>query len=136
MDLSFTYRDFLEEGLNTTVNQGSVFIGAYAEDYTNSINYGLIITARCDIAQNKAKKYSYLPLIPLNSWLKHDFIQLLYKRVIKGTEKTLISSFEAIGETELLLRTFSLEKLIEKFKDAGKEKQRKNFLKACEKKNY
>lgn len=52
--------------------QGTVFSCAYAEDYTDTSVYGLVITARCDAAQDKAPIFSYIPVVSLPDWVLCD----------------------------------------------------------------
>lgn len=120
-------RSFFREGLNSELTQGSVFYGAFVEDYSDSLNYGLVITARCDISQNKAPIYSYLPLVSLDNWLVKEFPSLLYSRINKNINSNLVSAFINIGGSELLLETYGLDKLKETFKDSGSQKQRTTF---------
>ncbi len=120
-------RSFFREGLNSELTQGSVFYGALVEDYNDKINYGLIITARCDISQNKAPVYSYLPLVSFDNWLVQEFPLLLHNKIKKSVYNSLVSAFINIGGSELLLDTYDLEKLKDSFSDAGSNKQRTSF---------
>ena len=120
-------RSFFKEGINSDLTQGSVFYGAYVEDYSQCVNYGLIITARCDISQEKAPIYSYLPLISFNNWLLGEFTKILYNKVKKGVYKNLVSAFVNIGGSELLLKTYDLDLLVNNFANEGKAKSRENF---------
>lgn len=131
-NFSFSPRKFLVEGLNTSLDQGCIFYGAYAEDYRGSSNYGLIITARCDIAQNKAKKYSYLPVVSLNDWMRQDLVQIVKRRVSKNVQNKLLETFSKIGGTELIIKTYSLEKIRDAFSSEGTEKNRAKFFEACD----
>lgn len=62
------------------LSQGSIFNYAYNEDYIDDEILGLVITARCDIANSKAERYSYLPVIPINIWVKKDLIKILKRQ--------------------------------------------------------
>lgn len=122
-------RSFFRDGINSDLTQGSVFYRAYAEDYSDFINYGLVITARCDISQEKAPIYSYLPLISFDNWFLGEFTKVLYNKVNKSVYKNLISAFSQIGGSELLLETYGLDVLEKRFSDEGKKAQRENFFK-------
>ncbi|ENB2049777.1 hypothetical protein D2H34_001181 [Vibrio fluvialis] len=121
-------RSFFHEGLNSELTQGSVFYGAFVEDYSEELNYGLIITARCDISQKKAPIYSYLPLISVDNWMVGEFTSILYNKANKSIYKNLVTAFELIGGSELLLKTYSFEKILDNFSNAGKQSQRDSFL--------
>ena len=115
-------RDFFLDGINTDLTQGSVFSGAYTEKYTDSSTFGLIITARCDLAQEKVGAYSYLPLVPYKDWLRIDFPELLYSAVHKSVYNQLVQSFQKLNGNERLLQTYSLKKIKEKFLINEKDK--------------
>lgn len=52
-----------------TITQGSIFNHAYNEDFGDEEDLGLLISARCDLANDKAPKYSYLPVISLKKFI-------------------------------------------------------------------
>ena len=62
------------------LNQGVVFSCAQAEGYEQYRVYGLTITARCDIAQDKAEMYSYLSVVHLRAWWHVDGFRILCDR--------------------------------------------------------
>ena len=51
------------------LTQGTLFTCAAAEDYGGCNVHGLVITARCDVAQNKAAVFNYLPVVSLDDWV-------------------------------------------------------------------
>lgn len=108
-------RNFFLEGINTKLTQGSVFSDAYIENYENCSPYGLIITARCDISQEKVGVYSYIPLVSYKDWLKIDFPKILYNDIHKAAYNNLINSFIKIGGSERLFNTYSILKIKDKF---------------------
>ncbi len=126
-------RNIFKEGLNTEITQGSVFINAYSAIYTASVNYGLIITARCDISQRKARIHSYLPIVSLGDWLSNDFPRILDKRARSQVESSLVAQFEAIGGSSLLLKTYGAQKIKDYFIDSPPNNKQKKFLESLEK---
>ena len=62
------------------LDQGVIFSCARADRYHQYIVFGLTITARCDIAQDKAETYSYLPVVPLRAWWHVDGFRILCAR--------------------------------------------------------
>ncbi len=52
-----------------TITQGSIFNNAFNEDFGKSEDLGMLISARCDLANNKTSKYSYLPVIKLEKYI-------------------------------------------------------------------
>lgn len=55
------------------INQGTVIYGIKCEKYPSSACYGVIISARCDIAQSKVAKYYYLIAVDATKWLQSDY---------------------------------------------------------------
>jgi hypothetical protein len=54
------------------IDQGVIFSCGRAEDYEGCGVYGLVITARCDIAHDKATIFNYLPIVELDAWIGRD----------------------------------------------------------------
>lgn len=51
------------------ITQGTVFCGAIAENYDDVPVWGVVITARCDTAHDKAPVINYLPIVRVEDWL-------------------------------------------------------------------
>lgn len=126
-------RDIFQEGLNTELTQGSVFIKAYSESYPKAMNYGIIVTARCDISQKKAKINTYLPVVPISSWMDFDFLEILNKRCRGQVENAFKSQFEAIGGSMLVFKTYGVEKIKSHFFDPPLSAKQKRALDTLEK---
>ena len=54
------------------LSQGYIFTGALAENYHGCAVHGIVITARCDVANNKVRLLNYLPIVTFNDWLRFD----------------------------------------------------------------
>lgn len=67
------------------ITQGTVFNCAMAFRYPGKQVYGLTITARCDVAQEKYRLLNYVPVIPLEEWLLVDGLEILIG--IEGKEQ-------------------------------------------------
>lgn len=65
------------------IDQGTVIFGIRSEKYPSSPCYGIIITARCDIAQGKVPKYYFLEAVDATSWFcsKHGYEQVYYNSI-------------------------------------------------------
>lgn len=122
------------------LTQGTIFSCARAEGYTTCPVHGLVITARCDIAQEKVPLYNYLPVVPLRAWLEHDGRILLCARAGKECRNRLVNCLDSAGYSETVLDTIPLAE-IEKslFPEDSKERKivngRKQFIAASEKFN-
>ena len=54
------------------VTQGTLIYGMRSAKYSGVMTYGIIISAACDLAQDKIEKAFYLSAIPLKEWLCSD----------------------------------------------------------------
>lgn len=55
-------------GPNDVLSQGDIVAKLSAHGYEKSETYGLIITARCDFAHDKANVINYVPVVPIADW--------------------------------------------------------------------
>ena len=103
--------------------QGTVFSCAYAEDYPETPSYGLVITARCDAAQDKTPIFSYIPVVPLDDWMLCDGASIAMDRVHAECLNTLRNHLKAASLSESLLETKTLDEIYEShFKPKESEK--------------
>ncbi len=89
------------------LSQGVVFTCARAEDYPRCAVHGLTITARCDIAHDKAKVYSYLPIVSLRDWWHHDGADILINRARRQQAGQIRTCLRDCGFTENVLSIHS-----------------------------
>jgi hypothetical protein len=88
------------------ITQGLIFSCGVAGDYDGCRTYGLVITARCDAANDKVQIYNYLPIVSLNDWLHRDGKSILAERLLSDAIaglKTLLKTHNfspAVIETE------------------------------------
>lgn len=59
------------------LTQGTVFNCATAFRYSRKEVFGLTITARCDVAQEKYRLLNYVPVVRLDDWLQVDGLEIL-----------------------------------------------------------
>lgn len=62
--------------------QGTIFTCGQSDYYPNISALGLLITARCDTAQDKAEVYNYIPIVPIEAWIEKDGLELVAKRAL------------------------------------------------------
>lgn len=62
------------------ITQGTVFSCARAENYDGLPVFGITITARCDVAHQKADIFNYVPLVRFEDWLLRDGRRILAAR--------------------------------------------------------
>lgn len=94
------------------IDQGTVIYGIRSGKYPECACYGIIITARCDIAQHKVPKYYYLVAVDADMWLKsaHGF-EIAYGSYINGKRNEIINKANEIdlhGETLVAMPEDSL----------------------------
>src|ERR1700753_971110 len=94
------------------LEQGSIFSSAYSVDYPNSEVYGIIITPRCDISNDKVSTLHYLPVVRFSDWIKIDLFQIVHSIVIKSLLKQLRGKFSNNGLSEALIEIVNHEQLI------------------------
>ncbi len=87
------------------VTQGTVFCCAVAEDYPGCAAHGLIITARCDAANDKIQTYNYIPIVSLNDWLHRDGRIILSSRLMAETIGGLKAVLKEGGYSVSILET-------------------------------
>lgn len=86
-----------------SLDQGTIFSCGLAEDYTACEVYGLVITARCDIAQDKAPVLNYLPVVKLDDWLHRDGRQIFSERVRRDYLGRMRNFLSSNGHSESIL---------------------------------
>lgn len=64
------------------VTQGTIFCGGISEGYDNKPVWGVVITARCDTAQEKTPIVNYLPLVCIEDWLHQSGGRLVIDKAI------------------------------------------------------
>ena len=96
---------------------------SHCNSYPDSEILGLVITARCDIAnKDKVKFYNYIPAIPFNSWKNKDLHELLKKKTYKTIRHQLVTLISTAGFSEENLKTYGLEKIYDTIFSQGKLK--------------
>ncbi|EKG46087.1 hypothetical protein VCHC50A1_3440 [Vibrio cholerae HC-50A1] len=95
-----------------SLTQGTMFNCAYSELYKKSEILGLIITARCDIANDdKVKFYNFIPVVPFDVWREVELVSILKKRLLKSLnfeiENLIIKAGFSIGN----LNTYGYEEV-------------------------
>ena len=93
--------------------QGTVFSCAYAEDYPDVSVYGLVITARCDAAQDKTPIFSYIPTVSLRDWMLCDGGNIAMDRVSADCKGNLRKALKDAELSESLLETKTVDEIYE-----------------------
>lgn len=89
--------------------QGTVFSCAYGESYKDKSICGLVITARCDAAQEKVSVFSYVPVVPLSAWMLVDGAAIVLARVEAECLNTLRNILKVAKLSESLLKSHTFD---------------------------
>jgi len=90
-----------------TLSQGTIFSCARAEDYPACAVRGLTITARCDVAHEKTRIFSYLPVVSLRDWWHMDGLSLLLDRAQREQMSSLRDTLKTAGHSDSILSVHS-----------------------------
>lgn len=82
-------RQVLGHPRKKALTQGMIFSAGAVSGYTGKEVYGLIITARCDIAQNKVEAYHYVPVVSLKDWMEISGIAEISERAIDNAKSSI-----------------------------------------------
>lgn len=102
-----------EKAIFGKVEQGMIFSCAIAEDYEKCNVHGIIITARCDIAQYKARNYNYLPVVTFGDWIHRDFRLLLADQIRKDINTSVSNLLKKAGHSPAVIETLSINQIYE-----------------------
>jgi len=97
------------------ITQGVVFSNLRSLRYDGVEVHGLVITARCDLAQGKFPILNYVPVVEFAHWLEHDGLDIVLSRCQKqcSTEvKRLLKEWEI---AESILTAVSLREVVNTF---------------------
>ncbi|MFO1174104.1 MAG: hypothetical protein U1E48_02690 [Paracoccaceae bacterium] len=110
------------------LTQGTVFSCASTLRYEGCHVFGLTITARCDVAQNKYPVLNYLPVVALHDWLSRDGLDILISQEQNDQAGNLRGMLKQANVSESLLLSLSLQKIAATHfpTDTGTSAQKKN----------
>jgi hypothetical protein len=95
------------------LDQGLIFTCARSEDYPDAQVWGVSITARCDLAHDKAPIFNYLPIVSLNDWMQQDGRLIICHRALRQTTVALQDLLKANGFSSTILSTQPPRKVAE-----------------------
>src|SRR5687768_6105284 len=93
-----------------SITQGTVFCGARADSYSCS-TFGVVISARCDLAHEKAASVTYVPAISLRNWACNDGMAVAAYRFRRETRGVFESLLKEAGFGSATLDTEPLEEV-------------------------
>ncbi|MRL74692.1 hypothetical protein GJJ17_21770 [Klebsiella pneumoniae] len=105
-------RDMVDVTDDRTLTQGTIFNCAYSASYPNNETLGLVITARCDIAnKEKVKFYNYIPAVPFSIWRDKELQPIVKKQVFKNLKKQFRELLEKASFSELNVTTYGYHRI-------------------------
>lgn len=121
-------RDILKPCVIGEISQGTIFNGAVSDIYSNCEILGVVISARCDIAQKKVPCYFYLPVVKWSDWLNTElpdlFLELLKKEKITSLKKLLVK----LKVSESIIGRYKVAKIREIVEKCCKSSEKKSAL--------
>jgi hypothetical protein len=99
------------------LTQGTIFTCALTENYLDCNSYGIIITARCDVANGKAPIFSYVPVVPYRDWSVRDGARIVAARAISNCTGELKRMLKSAELSETILETISIETVLGKVQE-------------------
>lgn len=94
------------------LTQGSIFNNAQCEEYTNC--YGLIISARCDLAHCKLEKFSYIPIVSIDDWICKDGFFIAKNRIRSEYLSTISNRLVSLNKSEEMMNYIGLSVIRDK----------------------
>ena len=107
------------------LNQGSIFSCATADRYPDADVRGLVITARCDMAQGKSPVVNYVPVVSFDDWMKIDGFEIARERVDKKIRGEITSLLKEWSVAPSVLLATSLPDVVRTYVDGLDEKARR-----------
>lgn len=90
------------------VTQGTLIYGMRSSKYPGIMTYGIIVSAACDLAQDKISKIFYLTAIPLKDWLcSNEGYHIVTTAPAKSCKNNIIKILEKYGLAWDVFQTFS-----------------------------
>lgn len=101
---------------NLSIDQGTVIYGIRSSKYPTVPCYGVIITARCDIAQKKVPKYYFLIAVDASDWFRTEHgYGLVYRTTIHDLRSSINSMANEIdlnGDVLISLNSSDLKTVL------------------------
>lgn len=118
-------RDMIDTKDDKTLSQGSIFNCAYSENYPHEEILGLVISARCDIAnQKKIRFYNYIPTIPFKQWREREIWRLLKEQVYNSIDNSINELIVKSNFSAENLIVYGYDRILEKIKSESRLKQK------------
>ncbi|MAC13760.1 MAG: hypothetical protein CL539_03665 [Alcanivorax sp.] len=108
------------------ITQGSIFNYAFSEDLDNKNVLGMLISARCDLANLKTSKYSYVPVVSLEDYIFHYLARKLFLDQKKEEVGKIKNMVKDLGHDPGIIDVYGIKKCIDKIVEKQKAKEKAN----------
>ncbi|MBL0674955.1 hypothetical protein ACK327_10440 [Aeromonas dhakensis] len=127
-------RDMIDVTDDKSLTQGTIFNCAYCSLYPNNEILGLVITARCDLAnKDKVKFLNFIPAIPFEIWKNKELLPLIKKQTINNLKSQYFELLCKAGFSQENLKVYGYDRIypliLEQKKITAKEITRLKNLK-------
>jgi len=113
------------------ITQGTILSGAVCSTIKAKEAWGVIITARCDIEQDKTSIYSYLPIVRVEDWV----LDVGYEKAITAQRSsihgTAVKLMTENTVAESVLTCFGVDVALGKLPESKKKKSLRNQIITC-----
>ncbi|WP_303852590.1 hypothetical protein [Seleniivibrio woodruffii] len=123
----FKDNTFTRDPYSNEITQGTIFNNVYVNDFKNKETWGVIITARCDLAQAKSSIINFLPIVKLNDWLDIYGLRILKNEILNNNKDQIKNLLKETKIPTTLITTYSEEELINLYKTQCKPKKQNNL---------
>jgi hypothetical protein len=106
--------------------QGTIFTCGLSDSYADVPALGMLITARCDTAQDKAEVYNYIPVVPVEAWIGKDGLELVAKRALANGLGGMKAALSEAGMTHSIIDFVDYDTILKELR-AGTSKQEKSI---------
>lgn len=111
--------------------QGTIFTCGVSDSYPQVPALGMLITARCDTAQDKAEVYNYIPVIPVEAWIAKDGLELVSKRAMANEMGSMKKALTDAGMAHSIIDFVDYEAVLSELQ-SGTSRQDKAIAKRFE----
>ncbi|HET6431248.1 hypothetical protein [Dyella sp.] len=110
------------------LEQGTIFSCCAVDGYPRSMGWGVVITARCDLANFKAPILNYLPIVKLEDWLTNDGLGVIQSRCIAEADAEVEKLLFDLGAPKTVLLGTPVETALETLVALLDEKKQRQFI--------
>lgn len=128
MSLDKYSRNILKPSIIGEISQGSLFNGAVSELYPHHDVLGLVVSARCDIAQRKVPCYFYLPVVRWEDWKNIELPDIFISQLKNEKTKSLKKSLLKLKLSDSIVGRYSSTQISEIIERCDKSSEKKSAL--------